>query len=588
MIGRLLLSLGFLFGVHCQAMIGQEMTSGITPNPVLSQLSQYELVKPVPQTSASSDFHPLLDSESKVFPDALSYKIRAFGKDFHLSLQKNKDLLAPDYVELRLDNSDPAAPVVERRSTDSARITNCFYRGSVIGDENSYVALSACSGLRGVISAHNELLSIEPSHFATASFDDAFYTIAAVIGESPSPTNRAPTRHLHSSTTLPVSTVAALEHVVYRDAELTQREAAKDAAESRTAARCGVADPDHDHSDAGAQQTTRTFPGLQSVLEGSDVDTVRLFVANDNKRFQSYGEGTEADTLAIVNLVSQFYSATKFSAPVRVTLVGQMTFKNGDPYTVRQGGDGSGVSVMAGDGLLYTWLGWHYNPSNNLPSHNSGQLMSGLMFEDGIRGLAGVGSMCSTQSGSITQMTSNSLNTRAMISAHETGHTLGMEHDGVSNSCPGRGFIMQTVTGEATTFSTCSINSANAFLDSGARCMSQPAAINQDPNPISSDNDNNDNGASKANPVPSPSSSADVDACLLPARYLLTFSSAIVGGAIALSALFFFIGRRTRFCPKAPAGPSRDPCEKQHIKLVEVGSSSDSPRDADCQPVTVV
>jgi hypothetical protein len=53
-----------------------------------------------------------------------------------------------------------------------------------------------------------------------------------------------------------------------------------------------------------------------------------------------------------------------------------------------------------------------------------------------------------------------------------SGHTLTMMHDGVYNTCPSGGYIMQTTTGMATTFSDCSISSANQFLSrSTASCL---------------------------------------------------------------------------------------------------------------------
>jgi hypothetical protein len=73
-----------------------------------------------------------------------------------------------------------------------------------------------------------------------------------------------------------------------------------------------------------------------------------------------------------------------------------------------------------------------------------------------------------------------------MISAHETGHTLTMMHDGVYNSCPSGGFIMQTTTGTATTFSHCSVDSANGFLP-GATCLYNYAARRTSPIKRSSD-----------------------------------------------------------------------------------------------------
>ena len=54
----------------------------------------------------------------------------------------------------------------------------------------------------------------------------------------------------------------------------------------------------------------------------------------------------------------------------------------------------SGVEVEGREGLLYTFNMWRHANKDRLPAHDSGQLLSGLTFTSGIRGLAGVGAMC--------------------------------------------------------------------------------------------------------------------------------------------------------------------------------------------------
>ena len=52
----------------------------------------------------------------------------------------------------------------------------------------------------------------------------------------------------------------------------------------------------------------------------------------------SKGESVEEDTLQLANIASAYYAKTKFIRPVRLVLVGQVTFLEKDPYTVRNGG----------------------------------------------------------------------------------------------------------------------------------------------------------------------------------------------------------------------------------------------------------
>ncbi|KAJ4918073.1 hypothetical protein JOQ06_010006, partial [Pogonophryne albipinna] len=87
-------------------------------------------------------------------PDTLQFELQMRGQHFLFDLQKNHALLPkPPNIFLYLPNGTG-------ESLRSDPVVHCFYHGSVRGYPESRVALSTCSGLRGVI-AFNSSLSLE-------------------------------------------------------------------------------------------------------------------------------------------------------------------------------------------------------------------------------------------------------------------------------------------------------------------------------------------------------------------------------------------------------------------------------------------
>lgn len=67
--------------------------------------------------------------------------------------------------------------------------------------------------------------------------------------------------------------------------------------------------------------------------------------------------------------------------------------------------------------------------------------------------------------------------------AHETGHTLGANHDGTDNSCPANEFIMSAIQSSTTEWSSCSGSQITSFVNarflSEAFCATRPVDLSQ-------------------------------------------------------------------------------------------------------------
>ncbi|XP_017288537.1 disintegrin and metalloproteinase domain-containing protein 19 [Kryptolebias marmoratus] len=108
---------------------------------ILEHIQSYEITSPI-------WLHPLgpKRAANKDHPAEVQVLISAEGQELRLHLEKNEQLLAPGYQEIRY------GPDGARQSLSPANTAHCFYHGEVLGVEGSSVVVSTCSGLRGLIS----------------------------------------------------------------------------------------------------------------------------------------------------------------------------------------------------------------------------------------------------------------------------------------------------------------------------------------------------------------------------------------------------------------------------------------------------
>ncbi|XP_011830796.1 PREDICTED: A disintegrin and metalloproteinase with thrombospondin motifs 3-like isoform X2 [Mandrillus leucophaeus] len=154
----------------------------------IKRYREYELVTPVSTNlegrylshtlSASHKKRSARDVSSN--PEQLFFNITAFGKDFHLRLKPNTQLVAPGaVVEWRetslvpgnitdpINNHQPGSATDRIRKTEPLQ-TNCAYVGDIVDIPGTSVAISNCDGLNSVItpvrhSSHMEKQILEIS-----------------------------------------------------------------------------------------------------------------------------------------------------------------------------------------------------------------------------------------------------------------------------------------------------------------------------------------------------------------------------------------------------------------------------------------
>jgi len=222
---------------------------------------------------------------------------------------------------------------------------------------------------------------------------------------------------------------------------------------------------------------------LGTAAEALTVPTrfLEVVVVADPTYNALYGAGAQSRAVQVANYADALFRDPSLSHSIGVVLVGYVSLSS-SPFTWSTVASGEASS----NSLLTNFKAW-YHGTAGLPATDDPVLLSGLDFDGSTIGLAGVGSAGDPAgSGAIVQSTFPSAAYNALTTAHELGHTVGMQHDNgaTGTPCDSSAYIMTPVscsscTTNPTTWSTCSDQYLTAWLATsqfGAALSNLPTA----------------------------------------------------------------------------------------------------------------
>ncbi|XP_018901177.2 uncharacterized protein Meltrin [Bemisia tabaci] len=323
-----------------------------------------------------------------------------FGDRNHiLDLQLNKELIPENYFERHQRNG---SIVVTRPGPGEVEL--CHYHGVVRDVPESWVALSTCDGLRGVIFDGKNMLFVEKDKNTTSLSD---------------------------------------KHIVFAHSDLISNHT------------CGYADNPYSHiiqanklnnKIRSKRDTGRSIRGPYNIDSNSRF--IELVLVVDNKEYITLDKSiakTNQHCKDIANIINSLFMPLN----IFVALTGVVIWTENDEITLS----------TKGDTTLQNFLIYRREHLTKEHPNDNAQLLTKIQFEGGVVGKALKGPICTYEfSGGVNMDHSNVVGLVANTVAHEMGHNLGMEHDTDDCECPSDRCIMSPSSSSMTPtdWSSCS------------------------------------------------------------------------------------------------------------------------------------
>ncbi|XP_059406185.1 A disintegrin and metalloproteinase with thrombospondin motifs 3 isoform X2 [Carassius carassius] len=400
-----LLLVGVIVSVTSAHLAGESVDK---EDSLKSRLKEYGLITPISTDAEGHYLSHLLSANHKQrvkrevlkgstqAVDRLFFNITVFGKEFHLRLHPNQRLVAPGAMVEWHDEIEIARNETEN-GTHSERIlrrellkTDCTFIGDITDVPGTSVAINNCDGLAGMIRTDSDEYFIEPLERGTQEHED---------------TGRV--------------------HVVYRRSAVLK-------VPSDISLDYQPIEPELDAPkvlDSIAKQVNRTVRRRRNA--GDDDYSIEVLLGVDDTVVRFHGkEHVQNYLLTLMNIVNEIYHDESLGVHINVVLVRMIMLGYAKSISLIEGGNPSRS--------LENVCRWAVNQQKEDPEHSEHHDHAIFLTRQGfgptgMQGYAPVTGMCHP----VRSCTLNHEDgfSSAFVVAHETGHVLGMEHDGQGNRC---------------------------------------------------------------------------------------------------------------------------------------------------------
>uniref|UniRef100_UPI0037E7F2D5 A disintegrin and metalloproteinase with thrombospondin motifs 2-like n=1 Tax=Semicossyphus pulcher TaxID=241346 RepID=UPI0037E7F2D5 len=322
----------------------------------------------------------------------LFYNVTVFGQELHLRLRPNSRLIAPAATMEWWEESG-------RKHSQPIRDTGCFYTGEVSNMEDTSVAISNCDGLAGMILMGQEEFFIEPL--------DRRRTGRGGGGEGKEEEEEEGGR----------------KHIVYHSSAIIKTQPAVNQ----------TADDFLRGPLLGSQNVSWSRSGSarrRRYIEEAELFNIEVLLAVDYSVLLFHGrDHIQKYLLTLMNIVNEIYQDHSLGANINIVLVRIIMLSPAKSQEL--------ISVGNPQKSLENVCGWSYlqqREQSHAEQHDHTIYLTRQEFgPSGMQGYAPVTGMCHLHRSCVLVFEDGF--SSAFVAAHETGHVLGMEHDGEANDC---------------------------------------------------------------------------------------------------------------------------------------------------------
>ncbi|XP_051793849.1 A disintegrin and metalloproteinase with thrombospondin motifs 2-like [Acanthochromis polyacanthus] len=337
--------------------------------------------------------------------EELFYNVTVFGQQLHLRLQPNARLVAPaatmEWEESGRLHSQPIGD------------TDCFYTGTVSDMEDTSVAISNCDGLAGLIRTREEEFFIEPLDQWRPGGGRGGDDEGGGRGEDDEGGGRG-------------GGDAGRRHIIYRSSAIISKQSAVNQTDDVVrGSLLGSLNLHQNPVSVGFGSTRR-----RRYIEEAELFNIEVLLAVDYSVLLFHGrEHIQKYLLTLMNIVNEIYQDHSLGANMNVVLVRIIMLSPTKSQEL--------ISVGNPQKSLENVCGWSYlqqREQSHAEQHDHTVYLSRQEFgPSGMQGYAPVTGMCHLHRSCVLVYEDGF--SSAFVAAHETGHVLGMQHDGEANDC---------------------------------------------------------------------------------------------------------------------------------------------------------